>query len=229
MVTGRCQATTVAAEGHDPSMGVFMVRRPARLAALAAVALLAPMVATLGASPGAADTGTTTPRSSPSPRARWPTSSARSRRPTDFDKLRDAYFETRLLSGDRPLTIEKAAKLRGKGITAVEPAPDRGREQRRAASEVRGPASARTRPCRWSGPATPTRRCPAGSAPWRCATTARSSWAPPRAASGPTTRRPGTWTSRTQDTDTQAVGALAVAPSNDNDRLPGLRRGRAVR
>ena len=54
MVTGRCQVTTVAAEGHDPSMGVFMVRRPARLAALAAVALLAPMVATLGASPGAA-------------------------------------------------------------------------------------------------------------------------------------------------------------------------------
>ena len=36
----------------------------------------------------------------------------------DFIKLRDAYFETRLLAGDEPLTVERAAKLRRKAINS---------------------------------------------------------------------------------------------------------------
>ena len=42
-----------------------------------------------------------------------------------------------------------------------------------------------------------------------------SSSAPRRAASGCTTRRPGTWSPKTSDQETQAIGALAIAPSND--------------
>ena len=45
--------------------------------------------------------------------------------------------------------------------------------------------------------------------------TARSSWARRRAASGPTTAASGTWTPRRNASDTQSVGALAIAPSND--------------
>ena len=146
MVTGRCPVTTVTAEGHDPSMGVFMVRRPARLAALAAVALLAPMVATLGASPGAAATGDDTAILT-IPKGEVADEFSEIEETTDFAKLRDAYFETRLLSGDRPLTIEKAAKLRGKGITAASQLPTVGGTASRA-SEARGPASARTRSSR---------------------------------------------------------------------------------
>ena len=55
-----------------------------------------------------------------------------------------------------------------------------------------------------------------------------SSSAPPRAASGPTTATgpgPRAPTTRT----TQAIGALAVAPSQRRDRLHGHRRGRALR
>ena len=42
-----------------------------------------------------------------------------------------------------------------------------------------------------------------------------SSSAPRRAASGCTTRRRGTWSAKTDDQPTLAIGALAVAPSND--------------
>ena len=56
----------------------------------------------------------------------------------------------------------------------------------------------------------------AGSARSPSATTGRSSSARPRAASGPTTRKPAPGHRARNDTDTQSVGALAIAPSNDS-------------
>ena len=104
-----------------------------------------------------------------------------------FDKLRDAYYWSRLLSGDDQLTINEAAALRTKA--AQQAGHDRdGRARRRRPAAAPGPARARTRSCRSGGRPTPSRRCRDASGRSRSATTARSSSAPPRAASGRTTR-----------------------------------------
>ena len=69
-----------------------------------------------------------------------------------------------------------------------------------------------------------------GSARWRSATTARSSSARPRAACGPTTAASRHLDASRTTTPTRSRSApWPIAPSNDNDRLHGLRRGRAVR
>ena len=132
-----------------------------------------------------------------------------------FDKLRDAYYWSRLLSGDDPITLEQAATLRGQASKQASTHRQRAAPPRRRARRHLDQARARTRSCRSGARPTPSRRCPAASARWPSATTAPSSSAPPRAACGPTTPAAGTWTSRTNDTDTQSVGALAIAPSND--------------
>ena len=167
-----------------------MVRRPARLAALAAVALLAPMVATAGASPGVAATGDDTPVLL-TPKGEIAEEFTEVDEAATSPSCATPTTRRRLLAGDEPLTVEQAAKLRRKGI-------NRPRPTRRARSTAAAPTRrrrvdqhrARTRPCRSAGPPTPSRPCPAGSARWPSATTARSSSARPRAASGPTTRRP---------------------------------------
>jgi len=195
-------------------MGVFMVRRPARLAALAAVALLAPMVATLGASPGAADTGDDTAVLT-IPKGEVADEFSEIEETTDFAKLRDAYFETRLLSGDRPLTIEKAAKLRDKGITASSQLPTVGAN---SVASVGGPwTSIGPDPLVQVVRTSNTFDAMAGRV---AALVVRNNGTIILGAAqgGVWTydSGSGTWTSRTQDTETQAVGALALAPSNDS-------------
>ena len=215
MVTGRCQVTTVTAEGHGPSLGVFMVRRPARLAALAAVALLAPMVATLGASSGAAATGDDDAAILTIPKGEVAEEFSEIEESTDFAKLRDAYFETRLLAGDRPLTIEKAAKLRGKGIAAAGQLPTVGAN---SADSVGGPwTSIGPDPLMQVVRTTNTLDAMSGRI-GALAVRNNGTIILGAAQGGVWTydSGTGTWTSRTQDTDTQAVGALALAPSNDS-------------
>ena len=141
-----------------------------------------------------------------------------STRPANFAKLRDAYFETRLLSGDQPLTVEQAAQAapqghqgRGKlaparaeehaaarrvggAWTSIGPDPtvQVGRTSNTFAGRLRphrrpgGPQGRHDHPRRGAGRRVDLRRRPPGR--------------------GPRGR---------QDTDTQAVGALAIAPSND--------------
>ena len=69
----------------------------------------------------------------------------------NFDKLRDAYYWSRLLAGDDPLSVEQAASLRESGQ------PRRRQDREREASRARPAAApgrprARTRSCRSGGP-----------------------------------------------------------------------------
>jgi uncharacterized repeat protein (TIGR01451 family) len=131
-----------------------------------------------------------------------------------WDKLRDAYYWSRLLSGDVPLTLTQAATLRTKA----------GKQAATIASAA--PAGA-TRGGAW-----------AGQGPNPIVQNGRTSNAF-QAVSGRigalAMRNNGTiilgaaqggvwtynaqtqtWTSRTNDADTQSVGSLAIAPSNDS-------------
>ena len=45
-----------------------------------------------------------------------------------FDKLRDAYYESRLLSGDHPISLEQAAQLRRQGLKAADKLPTVGKK-----------------------------------------------------------------------------------------------------
>jgi uncharacterized repeat protein (TIGR01451 family) len=131
-----------------------------------------------------------------------------------FDKLRDAYYWSRLLAGDNPLTLTQAATLRTKA----------GKQAATIASAA--PAGA-TRGGAW-----------AGQGPNPIVQNGRTSNAF-QAVSGRIgalvirndgtiilgaaqggvwtyDAQAGTWTPRTNDSDTQSVGALAIAPSNDS-------------
>ena len=76
-------------------------RRSHRFAALAAAALIAPLVAATGATSGVAATGGDDTPVLLHPKGETTSSTGWTRR--DFDKLRDAYYWSRLLSGDEPI------------------------------------------------------------------------------------------------------------------------------
>jgi uncharacterized repeat protein (TIGR01451 family) len=214
LVTGRCQVATVTAEGRDPSMGVFMVRRPARLAALAAVALLAPMVATLGASTGAAATGDDTPVLL-HPKGEIADEFNGVDEAGNFDKLRDAYYESRLLSGDHPISLQQAAQLRRKGIKSADKLATVG--SKKAPGTVGGAwASVGPDPTVQVGRTTNSLQAVSGRI-GALAVRTDGSIILGAAQGGVWTysETSKTWTSRTKDLDTQSVGALAVAPSDD--------------
>lgn len=132
-----------------------------------------------------------------------------------FDKLRDAYYLNRLLSGDNELTLDQAASLRTSAVKAARAIP------------TSAPPGA-TRGGAWSsqGPS-PIVQVGRTSNTFQ-AVTGRIGALAIRddgtiilgaAQGGVWTYDPsggGTWTSRTVDSDTQSVGALAIAPSNDN-------------
>ena len=106
-----------------------------------------------------------------------------------FDKLRDAYYWSRLLSGDDQLTVNQAAALRSKAVAQADGDRERPRRRRRARRRLDQPGP---EPDRAGRPHHQHLRGGRrdGSARWPSATTARSSSAPPRAASGPTTPPP---------------------------------------
>jgi hypothetical protein len=91
-----------------------------------------------------------------------------------FDKLRDAYYWSRLLAGeDGGITMDQAATLRSKASTQASsiPAETTSGAPRGGAWTSAGP----TRSCRSGGRPTRSRPCPGASARWRYGTTARSS------------------------------------------------------
>jgi uncharacterized repeat protein (TIGR01451 family) len=191
-------------------------RRPARLAALAAVALLAPMLATAGASTVSAASGGDDTPTLLTPKGEIADEFNEVDDAGSFAKLRDAYYETRLLSGDKPLSIEKAAKLRGKAIAKAS-----------TLSTVASPSAASAVGGAWSsigpnpsvqvGRTTNTLQSVSGRI-GALAIRKDGTIILGAAQGGVWTLAPGshTWVSRTQDTDTQSVGALAIAPSDDN-------------
>ncbi|MCU1538270.1 MAG: hypothetical protein JWP82_2621 [Humibacillus sp.] len=132
----------------------------------------------------------------------------------NFDKLRDAYYSTRLLSGDDQLTVAQAAALRSAAHTKAKGIPD---------ATVKGPTRGGTWTSQGPNPIVQNMR------------TSNSFGAMSGRVGALAVRKNGsiilgaaqggiwtydeaskTWTSRSNDADTQSVGALAVAPSNDN-------------
>jgi uncharacterized repeat protein (TIGR01451 family) len=190
-------------------------RRPARLAALAAVALLAPMLATAGAGSVTAAGVDDSHAIQITPKGEIANEASEADEQGSFAKLRDAYYETRLLAGDDPLTIQKAATLRGKSIKASSSLP------------TLTTNSAQTVDRRWTsvGP-NPLLQVARTSSTLQAVSGRIGALAVLKngriilgaAQGGVWTLDAGshTWVPRSQDTDTQAVGALAVAPSNDS-------------
>jgi uncharacterized repeat protein (TIGR01451 family) len=131
-----------------------------------------------------------------------------------FDKLRDAYYASRLLAGDNQLTLTQAAQLRSAAST-------------KAGTIAKATVSGPTRGGTWNG---------VGPSPIvQNGRTTNKFQAVSGRVGALAVRNDGsiilgaaqggiwtydatakTWTSRTNDADTQSVGALAVAPSNDS-------------
>jgi len=140
-----------------------------------------------------------------------------------FDKLRDAYYSSRLLAGDNPLSVEQAAGLRldaskkasgvanetvkgkARGGTWVGQGPDPIVQQVRTSGTFAA-MSGRVSALVIRNDGTLVLGAAQGGV-WTYDATA------------------GRWTSRTKDADTQAVGALALAPSNDRIVYMGTGEG----
>lgn len=193
-----------------------MARRPARLAALAAAALIVPLVATSGGVAVAANPPDDDAPTLTIAKGEVAAEVSEAEESGDFIKLRDAYYATRLLAGDQPLTVEKAAKLRRK---AIEASASLGTvTSKLAAASVGGP---------WSnvGPdptvqvGRTTNSLQAVSGRIGALAVLKDGTVIAGAAQGGVwtyDQSAGTWTSRSADMDTQSVGALAVAPSDDS-------------
>jgi uncharacterized repeat protein (TIGR01451 family) len=194
-----------------------MTRRRTRLAAFAAATLLAPLVAATGITSGAsAASGGDDAPVLLNAKGEIAEEISEAEEAGDFAKLRDAYYETRLLSGDKPLTVEHAAKLRGKAINASQ---DLSTVSTAAAPATVGGswASLGPDPTVQVGRTTNTFEAVSGRV-GALAVRQNGTIILGAAQGGVWTYDAGTrtWTSRTPGTDTQSVGALAVAPSDDN-------------
>ena len=193
-----------------------MRRRHTSLAALAAAVLLAPLAAGAGTATAAPAPGDDTPVLL-TPKGEIAEEFSETEEAGDFAKLRDAYYRSRLLAGDDPLTIEQAAQQRAEALEASaalgavtkrsalasvggswdsvgpDPIVQVGRTTNTLAGRVRADRSPRGPQGRHDHP----RRRPG----WGVDSTT-------------TPAAPGR--RRTDDADTQSVGALAIAPSNDD-------------
>lgn len=131
-----------------------------------------------------------------------------------FDKLRDAYYSTRLLSGDTPITLDQAAALRGKAAKQANATPHAAPAgaSRGGAWSTQGPT-----PIVQNGRTSNAFQAVAGRI-GALAIRNDGTIILGAAQGGIWTydATSGTWTSRTGDADTQSVGALAIAPSNDS-------------
>ena len=131
-----------------------------------------------------------------------------------FDKLRDAYYWSRLLAGDDQLSLTQAAKLRSAAAAKVSSIPSvtqRG-SARGGTWSSQGPD-----PIVQVGRTTNTFEAVSGRI-GALAIRKDGTIILGAAQGGVWTydSASGTWTSRTKQTDTQSVGALAIAPNNDN-------------
>ncbi|WP_183407079.1 DUF11 domain-containing protein [Nocardioides marmorisolisilvae] len=131
-----------------------------------------------------------------------------------FDKLRDAYYWSRLLAGDDPITVQEAASLRTKAAKAAGKA-DKGAPVGAAKGGAwtgQGP-----NPIVQNGRTSNAFQAVSGRIS-ALAIRNNGSIILGAAQGGVWTydAGSGTWTPRTNASDTQSVGALAIAPSNDN-------------
>jgi uncharacterized repeat protein (TIGR01451 family) len=130
-----------------------------------------------------------------------------------FDKLRDAYYATRLLSGDNPLTLTQAASLRSKAAKQAGLMP-----QSAPPGAIRGGAWSSVGPNPIVQNGRTSNAFQAVSGRIGALAIRNDGTIILGAAQGgvwtydSTTQ---TWTPRSNAADTQSVGALAIAPSND--------------
>ena len=132
----------------------------------------------------------------------------------NFDKLRDAYYWTRLLACDAPISVTQAASLRTKAVKQAKATPTAAPAgaARGGAWTTQGPA-----PIVQNGRTTNAFQAVAGRI--GALVIRNDGTIILGAAQGGVwtyDAGSGTWTSRTNDADTQSVGALAIAPSNDS-------------
>ena len=185
--------------------------KPTRLSLLAAVALIVPLISYVSTA-----TADPAPAGDDTPVLLTPKGDQETGEDEEsFDKLRDAYGWTRLLAGDDGgLSIEQAAALRVKASTqasklsaATQPGATRG-----GAWTSVGPD-----PIVQVGRTSNTFEAVSGRI--GALAVRKDGTIILGAAQGGVwtySEATQTWTSRTLDTDTQSVGALAIAPSNDN-------------
>jgi uncharacterized repeat protein (TIGR01451 family) len=130
-----------------------------------------------------------------------------------FDKLRDAYYWSRLLSGDEQLSLGEAAKLRSSASTRAASITN---ERNRGASRGGTWATQGPNPIVQVGRTTNTFEAVSGRI-GALAIRNDGTIILGAAQGGVWTydSGSGTWTSRTNDADTQSVGALAIAPGDD--------------
>jgi len=131
-----------------------------------------------------------------------------------IDKLRDAYYWSRLLSGDNPITLTQAASLRSAAVKAA-----RNTASAAPAGATRGGAWAQQGPNPIVQNGRTTNAFQAVSGRIGALVIRNNGTIIMGAAQGGVwTYDAGsaTWTPRTSASDTQAVGALALAPSNDS-------------
>lgn len=132
----------------------------------------------------------------------------------NFAKLLDAYYTTRLLAGDNQLSLDQAAALRSKASTN-----SNNIASATTANAARGGTwtSVGPNPIVQVGRTTNTFQAVAGRI-GALAIRKDGTIILGAAQGGVWTydATSGTWTSRTKDVDTQSVGALAIAPSDDN-------------
>ena len=133
---------------------------------------------------------------------------------SSFDKLRDAYYWSRLLAGDDALTEQQAAALRTKASAQAGAI---------ASESVKGNARGGTWQAQGPNPIVQngrtTNNFQAVSGRIGALAIRNDGTIILGAAQGGIwtyNAAAGTWTSRTKDADTQSVGALAIAPSNDS-------------
>jgi uncharacterized repeat protein (TIGR01451 family) len=131
-----------------------------------------------------------------------------------FDKLRDAYYWSRLLSGDNQLTLDQAAGLRS---TASTNSNKISTDNQKGATRGGTWAQVGPNPIVQNGRTTNAFQAVAGRI-GALAIRKDGTIILGAAQGGVWTydATTGTWISRTKDSDTQSVGALAIAPSDDN-------------
>jgi hypothetical protein len=131
-----------------------------------------------------------------------------------FDKLRDAYYASRLLAGDDELTLDQAAALR---LKAARAASGIAKETAKGAPRGGTWSSVGPDPVVQVGRTSNTFQAVSGRI-GALAVRNNGSIILGAAGGGVWTydQSAGVWTPRTAETDTQAVGALAIAPSNDS-------------
>ncbi len=192
-----------------------MRRRHTSLAALAAAVLLAPLAAGAGTATAAPAPGDDTPVLL-TPKGEIAEEFSETEEAGDFAKLRDAYYRSRLLAGDDPLTIEQAAQQRAE---ALEASAALGAVTKRSALASVGGSwdSVGPDPIVQVGRTTNTLQAVSGRI--GALAVRKDGTIIAGAAQGGVwlyDDASGTWSPATDDADTQSVGALAVAPSNDD-------------